>query len=298
MKYLKYIDANVESQKGKVFVVTGATSGIGLEVSKQLAYKGAKVIMAVRNLAKANKIKEGILKEVKDADLEIMKFDQADFSSIEEFAKTISNMKIDCLIMNAGIFHPTNNTLTNDGYPLTIGTNYIGAFYLAKKLESSFKNGNIKRVVVTSSIVHVIGNTKHYEKYLTQVKKKPNRTYNISKQMNYHFAGNLKSEFPNLEVVLTHPGMARTNIIKADSSSFKWWFKVLGDRFMKIFANSAEKSAISTLLASTIVASSEISYVYPRGIFHCVGYPHISEKKIDKIKDDKLNAISNKIIAS
>ena len=82
MRYLKYIDINVESQKGKVFVVTGATSGIGLEVSKQLAYKGAKVIMAVRNLAKANKIKEDILKEVKDADLEIMKFDQADFSSI------------------------------------------------------------------------------------------------------------------------------------------------------------------------------------------------------------------------
>ena len=298
MKYLKYIDSHVESQKGKVFVVTGATSGIGLEVTKQLAYKGAKVVMAVRNLEKANKVKEDILKEIKDAEIEIIKYDQADFSSIEEFANNIKDRKIDCLVLNAGIFHPTNNSLTNDGYPLTIGTNYLGAFYLAKILEPSFKNKNITRVVVTSSIVRNLGRTKHYEKYLLNVKNKPNRVYNVSKNLNYHFAGNLKSHFPNLEVVLTHRGLARTNIIKSDSTSFKWWFKFIGDRFMKIFANSAEKSAICTLIASTLNPANEIKYVYPRGPIHCVGYPHIKPLKLEKIKDDTLDVISNKVISN
>ncbi len=298
MKYLKYINKNIPSLKGKTFIVTGATSGIGLEVTKQLAYKEAKVIMAVRNLSKANKVKEDILKEVKDADIEIIKYDQADFSSIEEFANNIKNNKYDGLILNAGIFHPTNNMTTVDGYPLTIGTNYLGAYYLAKCLSSSFEKGNIKRVVVTSSLVRVFGKTKHYEKYLLNVKNKPNRTYNISKRMNYNFAANLKAKYPNLEVVITHPGLARTNIIKADSSSFKSWFKFAGDKFLKIFANSAEKSAICTLLSASKDDINELDFIYPRGLLHAVGYPKISHQKLAKIKDAKLEGISEKILAN
>ena len=298
MKYLKYINKNIPNLKGKTFIVTGATSGIGLEVSKQLAYKDAKVIMAVRNLNKANKVKEDILKEVKDADIEIIKYDQADFSSIEEFANNIKDNKYDGLILNAGIFHPTNNMTTVDGYPLTIGTNYLGAYYLMKCLSSSLEKGNIKRVVVTSSLVRVFGKTKHYEKYLLNVKNKPNRTYNISKKMNYNFAANLKAKYPNLEVVITHPGLARTNIIKADSSSFKSWFKFAGDKFLKIFANSAEKSAICTLLSASKDDVNELDFIYPRGPFHAVGYPKISHQKLAKIKDAKLEGISEKILAN
>lgn len=298
MKYLKYINKYISSQKGKTFIVTGATSGIGLEVTKQLAYKEAKVILAVRNISKAEKVKESILKEVKDADIEIAKYDQADFSSIEEFANKIKDNKYDCLILNAGIFHPTNNMCTVDGYPLTIGTNYLGTYYLARCLSSSFEKGNIKRVVVTSSLVRVFGKTKHYQKYILDVKNKPNRTYNISKRMNYNFAANLKAKYPNLEVVITHPGLARTNIIQADSSSFKSWFKFAGDKFLKIFANSAEKSAICTLLSATKVDKNELDFVYPRGVLHAVGYPKISHRKVEKIKDVSLEDITEKILAT
>ena len=298
MKYSKYIDKHVADQSGKLFVVTGATNGIGLQLTRQLAYKNASVIMAVRNLEKAKQVKEDILKEFPNAKLEVIHYDQADFSSIEEFAKTIKDRKIDCFVFNAGIFHPTNNKLTADGYPLTIGTNYIGAFYLSELLNESFNNGNIKRVVMTSSLVHVFGKTKHYDKYLQEVKGHPNRTYNISKQMNYILAANIKNRCPKLEVVLTHPGLARTNIIKTDSSSFRTWFKYIGDKFMKLFGNSAEKSAICSLLSATKPDIDELNFIYPRIPFHCIGYPKIAKRKVDKIKDESLEFASRKLIAN
>ena len=298
MKYLKYIDKKVGSQDGKVFVVTGATSGIGLDVTKQLAHKGGKVYMAVRNIEKANKVKKDILKQLPNADLEIIKYDQADFSSIEEFANKIKDMRIDVLVLNAGIFHTWNDKSTVDGYPLTVGTNYVGLYYLSTKLDKAFLNGNIKRVVVTSSLVHVLGKTKHYKKYLLEVKNKPNRTYNVSKRMDHEFAANLKSKYPNLEVVLTHPGFARTNIIKASSNSFKSWVKFAGDKFMKFFANSSEKSAICTLLSSTLPEVDELTFIYPRGPLHCVGYPKISSRKVNKIKSESLELASKEVIVS
>lgn len=298
MKYLKYVDKKIPRQDGKVFVVTGATNGIGFALSKQLAYLGAKVIMAVRNLDKAKQRKEEILREVPNANIEIYKYDQADFSLINEFVNSIKDIKIDVLVLNAGIYHPTNNSVTVDGYPLTVGTNYLGAYYLVNKLDSMIRAKIIKRIVVTSSLVHVFGHTKHYEKYILDVKNRPNRVYNVSKQMNYILAANIKNKYPDLEVVLTHPGIARTNIIKSDCSSFKTWFKFAGDRFMKIFANSAEKSAISSLIASTKEDIDELDFVFPRGLFHCVGYPKIVHRKVNKIKDESLELASNKLIGN
>lgn len=298
MKIFDYIDKKVPCQKGKTLIVTGATSGIGLEVSRQLLFKHANLVMACRNIKKAEDTKEQLLKEFPNSSIEILSYDQANFASIEEFAKTIENRKIDALVLNAGIFHPTNNLTTVDGYPLTIGTNYLGAYYLLEKLENSFKNVNIKRVVVTYSLVNVFGKTKHYEKYLLNIKKKPNKTYNISKRMNYHLAANLKVKHPELEVVLTHPGIARTNIIKSDSSSFRWWFKVAGDRFLKLFGNSAKKSAICTLFAATLPFDKPLPVVYPRGPFHYIGLPKITSKNPQKIKNEQLSLISKKIISN
>ena len=295
MKYSKYIDKHVTNQKGKTFVITGATSGIGYALAFQLAYKEANLILACRNLDKANKVKEEILKQYPNTKIEIIHYDQADFSSIGEFAKEIENRKIDALILNAGIFHNKNNMVTTDGYPLTVGTNYLGAYYLSKLLKNAYTS-NIKRVVITTSVVRAIGKTKHPKKYLLDVKNKPNRTYNVSKYMNYCLAGNLKSEFPNLEVVLTHPGIARTNIIKEEHSSLSKFIKVGGDIFLKIFANSAEKSAICTLIASTMRIEKPLEYVIPRVPFHFVGLPKVKQLKVNKIKNEQLRLASEEVL--
>lgn len=295
MKYLKYIDSHVVDQSGKTFVITGATNGIGYQLAFQLAYKNANLILACRNLTKANKVKEELLSKYPNINVEVIKYDQADFSSISEFAEQVKDRKIDVLILNAGVFHNKNNMVTVDGYPLTVGTNYIGSYYLCNKLAKSLVT-NIKRVVITSSVVHVFGKTKHIKKYLLEVKDKPNRTYNVSKYLNYCFAGNLKDEFPNLEVVLTHPGIARTNIIKEENSSLSKFVKVGGDIFLKIFANSAEKSALCTLIASTKEVKKPLEFVIPRVPLHFIGLPTIKSKKVERIKNEQLRLVSEEII--
>lgn len=297
MKYLNYVDKYVASQKGKTFVITGATSGIGYSMSFYLAYKEANLILACRNFEKANKVKNEILKIYPNTNVEIIRYDQADFSSIKEFANKIKDRKIDVLVLNAGIFHCKNGLVTTDGFPLTTGTNYLGAFYLLENLKECLTT-NISRVVVTSSVVRHFGKTKKYKKYLLEIKNKPNRTYNVSKQMNFNLAGNLKDDCPHLEVVLTHPGISKTNITKEEHSSLSKFIKVGGDIFLKIFANSQQKSALCSLIAATKELKYPLEYVYPRGLFHFRGMPITRAYKINKTKNEQLKLVSLDLIKS
>jgi len=82
MKYTKWLDKNIPSLEGKLYIVTGANSGIGFHTTLSLVYKGASVIMACRNLTKAQKAKEKILEEFPNANLFIEEYDQASFDSI------------------------------------------------------------------------------------------------------------------------------------------------------------------------------------------------------------------------
>lgn len=299
MKFKKYIDKNIPDLSDKLIVVTGANSGLGFELTKQIAYKHGKVLMACRNLEKANAAKEKILKEIPDASLDVIKYDQADFSSIEEFAKKIEDLKIDSFVFNAGIYHPRKYLKTVDGFPLTIGTNYVGAYYLTRLLDKSFKNGNIKRAIFVSSVVHVIGHYKDPKTFVFGDDKNVNRTYNVSKQMCYELAGNIKDKYKDeLEVVLTHPGIAKTGILREEHNSFSYLFKKLGDTAMRTLANSAEKSALCTLIAVSKEKVEELDYYFPRGLFHIAGKPGHKKLKINKTKNESLELVSQELFSN
>ena len=89
MKYKKWLDENISDLSNKNIIITGANSGIGFYTTLCLVYKGANVIMACRNLNKANKAKEDILKVVTNAKLDIIQLDLSDFNSIENFNKVL-----------------------------------------------------------------------------------------------------------------------------------------------------------------------------------------------------------------
>ena len=127
----------IGNQKAKVAVVTGSTSGIGLETARVLAHKEATVIMAVRNLPKGQSAADQIIDESRNKDVRPMELDLADLASIRRFTETFKEQysRLDMLINNAGVMVPPF-TQTRDGFELQRNTPLTSAlnFFFAQKI--------------------------------------------------------------------------------------------------------------------------------------------------------------------
>ena len=174
-----YSKGNDQYLEGKVAVVTGGNSGIGLETVKALASKGCRVIMGSRN--EANGIKaietevvqmgEGKYAVPKGKELiRVCRLDLEDLNSVKDFANSVlqHEPRIDFLVLNAGIMAVEKLELTKAGFERQIGTNHFGHFYLTSLLRNklSSQSGD-SRVVVLSSSAHTFGsidvNDLHYQ---------------------------------------------------------------------------------------------------------------------------------------
>ena len=295
MKIEEYLKNNIPSLEGKTYVVTGANSGLGFSLTKQLSVKNAHVIMACRNEQKATKAIESIKKEQEDANLTFMRYDQADKASIHQFAENLKSIgEIDAIVLNAGIFHPKKGLTTKDGYPLTVGTNFLGVYFLVQELEELVKEGKIKRIVFISSFVRHFGKTRHPEKYFLRERRSLIHQYSVSKWMMYAYALLLMNRFyGQCEVTIAHPGLASTNIVLEEHSSLPKWVQKAGKKFLQIFANSSDKSALSFAVAAT-KSPANLGYFCPRGLFHMKGFPkekrlHLRAKKYQRLEKALLN---------
>ncbi|KAF8883529.1 NAD-P-binding protein [Infundibulicybe gibba] len=126
---------DVPSLEGKVFVVTGGNSGLGLETIKVLVSRGAKVYMASRSEEKAKQAISEVEKETGKSPV-FLKLDLADLDSVkaaaEEFLK--AETRLDVLYNSGGVMIPPIGDVTKQGYDLQFGTNVLGHFYLTKLL--------------------------------------------------------------------------------------------------------------------------------------------------------------------
>ena len=147
--------ADVPSQQGRVCIITGSNTGLGLSNARMLAEKGAKVIMACRNLDKANAAAAGIRTAVPKADVHVSQLDLASMVSVRDFAKRFlaEHQRLDILINNAGVMIPPK-TITMDGFELQFEANYLGHFLLTGLLLHTINNTAGARVVSLSSIAH------------------------------------------------------------------------------------------------------------------------------------------------
>ncbi len=268
--YLKYLD-KLESLEGKTFVVTGANSGLGFNTTYDLVYKKAKVIMACRNLRKAEEARNCIISQIKEADIEIIHYDQSDFNSIDEFCSKIleKNIKIDGLICNAGIYFPKANYRTKNNFELTFGTNYLGVFYLLKHLNPLLEKFESKVIIVTSL-------TGFWAKKRIRLedneKLSRNKVYGYSKYCLSRLGYELNSKKSKVNYFLTHPGICKTNIISSDQTGLPNWFSKIGHVFLYFFVHSSAKACLTNLLALD-TNDNERKYIKPRGIFSISGYP-------------------------
>ena len=149
--------SKAKNKEGKIAIVTGANVGIGYETTKGLASVGVKVIMACRDLSKAENAKQKILQSIPEAQLELMEIDLASLSSVRSFAKDYKAKfdKLDILVNNAGVMM-TPFQKTEDGLELQMAANYFGHFLLTglliPVLEKSFRSR-----VVSLSVLHIVG---------------------------------------------------------------------------------------------------------------------------------------------
>ncbi|MFE2845161.1 SDR family oxidoreductase [Streptomyces scopuliridis] len=214
----------VPDQSGKLAVVTGANSGTGKEAARRLAGAGARVVMAVRTVAKGERARDEILAKQPDARLEVRRIDLADLASVQEFADGLiaDGTPLDLLVNNAGVMAPPTRLTTADGFELQMGSNYLGPFALTVRLLPLLLSAPAPRVATMSSGTANYGRI-HFEDLQWERRRySPNLSYAQSKlanlMMTRHLAALAAERGWHLLSTGAHPGYTRTNLQTAGAS--------------------------------------------------------------------------------
>ena len=206
----------IPDQTDRLAVVTGANSGLGLVTARELARKGARVVLAVRTPAKG----EAAAREIRDAApgaaVEVRELDLGSLASVRAFAEALSaeHPSIDLLVNNAGIMM-TPAGKTADGHELQFGTNHLGHFALTGLLLDTLASAERARVVTVSSIEHKPGHI-HFDDLALERGYAPRKAYQQSKMANAIFGieldRRLRAAGSPVASLLAHPGYSATNL--------------------------------------------------------------------------------------
>jgi len=214
---VSWTTADIPAQTGRVAVVTGANGGLGLEVTRALAAKGAHVVMAARNPDKANRARDQLLITQPDAALEVVELDLADLASVHTAAAAIAaaHPVIDLLVNNAGVMAIPERQ-TADGFEMQFGTNHLGHFVLTANLCLSLVRSSSARVVSVTSTGRHFGRSVDPSNPQMHGRYDPWRAYGQSKLANLHFALELDRRFrragARARSLVAHPGFANTDL--------------------------------------------------------------------------------------
>lgn len=208
---------DIPDQSGRTAVVTGANHGLGFEVARALARRGATVVMAVRDPTKAEAARRRIEDEVAGASLAVQQLDLASLASVEAGAAGIldAHPRIDLLVNNAGVMGIPEQR-TEDGFELQLATNHLGHFVLTARLAPALLAAPAARVVSVTSTARHLGRpidprdphlANHYG---------PWRAYGQSKLANVHFAVELQRRLEEVgspaSSLVAHPGLSDTGL--------------------------------------------------------------------------------------
>jgi NAD(P)-dependent dehydrogenase (short-subunit alcohol dehydrogenase family) len=208
---------DIPDLSGQVAVVTGANAGLGLETARALAGAGARVVVAARDVAKAELAAADIIRSDPEARLELVHLDLASLRSVREAAATIAarHERVDILVNNAGLMAIPQQK-TEDGFEMQLGVNHLGHFALSGLLMATLVAAQSARVVTVTSTAHHFGRPLDARDPHLEAGYRPWTAYFQSKLANYHFALGLQRwcESNHLPVasLLAHPGLSNTNL--------------------------------------------------------------------------------------
>ena len=232
---------NIPDQSGRVAVVTGGNGGLGLETARELARKGAHVVIAARNMDKAAAAEADIRSELPDASIELRKLDLSSLESIRVFVDGLDHDTIDLLFNNAGVM-ATPEWETGDGFEMQFGTNHLGHFYLTYLLMPALlKSGDGRIVNTTSTARFSAGKYDLDNPHNRGGAYDPWVAYGYSKRANLHFSIELNKRLQSAGSKVTaysaDPGFAATDLQAASVRNhpeesrhqfFEKWVPTLG----------------------------------------------------------------------
>ena len=288
---------NIPNLDGKVFVVTGANSGIGYESSLALAEKGAIVVMACRNAEKAQRALEQVKAAVPAAKVEVMQLDLASLKSVREFADTFKKKydRLDVLVNNGGpVVAP--QMLTEDGFESNFGVAHLGHFALTALLLDVILKTPSSRVVTVSSRMHVNAAIA-WDDLMSERSYNPMKAYPQSMLAKIIFAfelsRRLEAKGASTISVAVHPGLANTGWADNNLSGF---MKVIAKMLSAATYQSAEMGALPLLRAATDADVKPGSYYGPEN--DQKGYPvevQASDHAYNEADAKKLWELSEKL---
>jgi NAD(P)-dependent dehydrogenase (short-subunit alcohol dehydrogenase family) len=294
----KWTADQIPNQQGRTAVVTGANSGLGLIVARELARAGARVIVTSRDAARGAKAIETIKSASPAANVEAAQLDLANLGSVRGFAEQIlaGHDQLDVLVNNAGIMAVPYGR-TADGFELQFGTNHLGHFALTALLMPALKTSLGTRVVTVSSNNHK-GGQMRFDDLQGELNYSRWGAYAQSKLANLLFAfeldRRLKAAGLPIISVAAHPGYSATNLQLNGRRGPERIVMTLANRFI---AQSAEIGALPILYAATSPGVPGGSYVGPDGAGEMRGYPTLvqpSESAKDVAAAQRLWQISER----
>jgi NAD(P)-dependent dehydrogenase (short-subunit alcohol dehydrogenase family) len=286
----KWSEADVPDQSGRVVVVTGANTGIGYQTAAVLAYRGAHVVLAVRNLEKGNAALARIVAASPRADVTLQALDLSSLDSVRSAADALRTAypRIDLLINNAGVMW-TPKQVTADGFEMQFGTNHLGHFALTGLVLDHLLPVRGSRVVTVSSLGHRLRAAIHFDDLQFERGYDRVAAHGQSKLANLLFTYELqrrlaaRSRAKNATIaVAAHPGGTNTELARNLPAIFKPMRAVLGP----LFFQSPAMGALPTLRAATDPAVQGGQYYGPDGFAEQRGHPKVVQSSAQSHDED------------
>ncbi|MFJ3418789.1 oxidoreductase [Streptomyces sp. NPDC086082] len=260
-------EKDVPDQRGRVAVVTGANSGLGYVTARELARRGARVVLACRSEVRGSEAADRIVAEVPGAEAEFARLDLGDLASVREFAATFPYERLDLLVNNAGVMAMPYGT-TVDGFETHFGVNHLGHFALTGLLLPALLDAPAARIVTLSSFMHVLANIdiddlnseRRYSRWTAYARSK---TANLL--FTHELARRLAAAGSGVVAAASHPGYAATNLQTAGpQAEGRKGAERLMEMGNRVFAQPAEAGALPSLYAATAPDVRPDSFFGPR----------------------------------
>ncbi|MFI1508086.1 oxidoreductase [Streptomyces sp. NPDC020597] len=261
---------DMPDQGGRTAVVTGANSGLGYVTARELARRGARVVLACRSEARGRDAVERLRAEVPQAEVELGSLDLGDLTSVRAFAASLPYERLDLLVNNAGVMAMPYG-VTADGFETQFGVNHLGHFALTglvlPTLLAARDRAPGPRIVTVSSMAHLLGavdlgdlnSEKKYRRWIAYGRSK---TANLL--FTHELARRLAATGADVVAAAAHPGYASTNLQtagpRAEGRRAAERMMALGNR---VLAQPAEAGALPALYAATAPGVRPDSFTGP-----------------------------------